>query len=403
MKTLAKSAIALLGCISSFAQSTEELTPVNLSADVTNFSFCEGPAWDGIDNIFFTDITAGVVRKYNLTSGDFSIAYSNSERANGLMFNKDNKLTVCQGSTGSITLREVDGTNPVTLVSTFNGEPFNGPNDLCYDKRGGLYFTDPRFESPITQPSTAIYYRQPDGTVVKQDDFGTTNPNGIIISPDGLNVYANNTSLKDIYKYDIDQSTGALSNRVLFGELPDPVPPISQADGMAVDTDGKLYVTAKSKVHIYDGSQLEPIQTINFPEKVTNCTFGGSDMNLLFVTGATNLYQVDLSPVIGIRHPFDLPEVNLSVNSFFNNPDNLKIYPNPIDPKKDTVAITLANSISLDKARLYNSASQLVDTPSIVEKGNIFSLKLSESLTTGNYFLTLETSKGDVTKQISIK
>ncbi len=394
--------LTVLTLFSSIIFATYAQTPVNLSASVANFSFTEGPVWDGVDNIYFTDIPRSLVLRYNLTSGEFTTAYSGSSRANGLMFNANEKLTVCEGSTGSITLREVDGTLIETLVSTFNGEPFNGPNDLCYDKRGGLYFTDPSFELPITQPSTAIYYRQPDGVVVKLDDFGTTNPNGIIISPDGLNLYVNNTSLKDIYKYDIDLSTGAVSNRVLFGELPDPVPPISEADGMAVDTDGKLYVTAKAKVHIFDGTQLAPIQTIDFPEKVTNCTFGGADKNLLFVTGVGNLYSVDFSPVIGIRHPFDLPDSNLSTDNF-SDPKSLVISPNPIDPKKDTLNITSTSVISITSVKLFNSLAQLVDSPEIIEQGSSISIKINAGLAPGNYFLNLETSKGDVTQQIIIE
>ncbi len=294
----------LLVAISIFNLGIKAQTPIKLSND--QFQFTEGPVWDGIGNIYFTDIPASQVIKYSVTNDSFSIAFEQSNRANGLMFNEDYKLTVCEGGSGSITLRETDGTIFETLVNTFNNSRFNGPNDLCYDAKCGFYFTDPSFESS-SQTSTGVYYRSHEGKIIKLDDFGITNPNGIIISEDGAKLYVNNTSIKEIYVYDIDSETASISNKKVFAELPDFIP-ISEADGMALDNLGNLYVTAKNKLHIFDGAQLSPIKSIVFPEKITNCTFGGKNKSSLYVTAVKNLYRLDFPTVRGIHHPFDLTE-----------------------------------------------------------------------------------------------
>ncbi|KAA1248105.1 SMP-30/gluconolactonase/LRE family protein [Aquimarina sp. RZ0] len=280
-------------------------TPEKLSND--QFEFLEGPVWDGSDIIYFSDIPASKVLAYSLSAGTFSDAFTNTNRPNGLMFNENLNLLVCEGGSGKITRRNVNGTIIETLVDQFNGLRFNGPNDLCIDKNGGFYFTDPDFESS-SQPQNRLYYRNSAGIINVQDNFAGGKPNGVIISPDGRFLYVNNTFSKYIFRYTIDQTSGALSDRINYGELPDNSENTG-ADGMAVDTSGKLYVTAKRTLQIFDGSQQAPINTILFPENTTNCTFGGINKDILFVTAGKNLYRVTGLNATGVQHPFDLPEI----------------------------------------------------------------------------------------------
>ncbi len=283
-----------------FAQTPEKLSN-------NQFQFLEGPVWDGTDIIYFSDIPSSKVVSYRLSTKTFSDVFTNTNRPNGLMFNENFNLLVCEGGSGRITRRQINGTILDTLADTFNGSRFNGPNDLCIDKKGGIYFTDPDFESS-SQPQNRLYYRNNAGIINAQDNFRDGKPNGVIISPNGLFLYVNNTSSKYIFRYNIDSENGALSSRIIYGELPDNSENTG-ADGMAVDTDGKLYVTAKRTIQVFDGSQRAPINTILFPENTTNCTFGGVNKNILFVTAGQNLYQVTDINAIGVQHPFDLPEI----------------------------------------------------------------------------------------------
>lgn len=384
-----------------FANNVFSQTPVKLSND--QFQFTEGPVWDGQGNVYFTDIPKSEVIKYNENDGSFSLAFANSNRGNGLMFNANNKLTVCQGGSGSITLRETDGTIIRTLANTFNGVRFNGPNDLCYDTKGGFYFTDPGFES-TSQPSRALFYVTSNGEVFKQDDFGNTNPNGVIISEDGKKLYVNNTSIKEIYCYDIHPDTGALSNRILFGELPDFIPN-SGADGMAVDVSGKLYVTAKTKLQVFNGLQLTPTQSITFPEKITNCTFGGVNKAMLYVTGVNNLYRLDVTPAVGIHHPFDLPGFNLSAQRF-NDLNDFVIYPNPMSLVSKEIYLSRNLSKKITSVELFDMASKKLKTPNIetsgIDNGDSV-LKFDDSLLSGSYVLKINIDNKSITKKIIVK
>ncbi|KZS38133.1 hypothetical protein AWE51_18995 [Aquimarina aggregata] len=277
--------------------------PIKLSSD--QFKFTEGPVWDGTNTIYFTDIPNSKVISYALNSGTFSEAFGNTNRGNGLMFSKDYDLLICEGAAGKINKRSVDGTILETLAATYQNKRFNNPNDLCVDKHGGIYFTDPTWGTQY-QSSNNLYYRNKNGVITQLDSFGNDKPNGVIISPNGKYLYLNNSWSTTIYRYDINQETGALSNRIDFATIIDPDGlDITGADGMAVDTKGNLYVTAKFTVQVFD-TNGKPSTTINFPEKTTNCTFGGKNKDILFVTAGKNLYKVEMPGVTGFQHPFDL-------------------------------------------------------------------------------------------------
>ncbi len=383
-------------------------TVTKLSTD--QFEFVEGPVWDGDDVIYFSDIPASKVMSYTLSTNTFAEAFGNTNRSNGLMFNENFDLILCEGEAGRVTRRGIDGTILEVLASEFNGVRFNDPNDLCIDKKGGVYFTDPNFVF-THQPENRLYYRNSAGEISIQETFAVNDasrpetrdkPNGVIISPDGLTLYVDNTFSKNIYKYDIDQTTGALSNKTLFGELPDNSANTG-ADGMAVDTTGKLYVTAKAAIHVFDGSQLAPISTITgFNESVTNCTFGGTAKDILFATGGRNLYQITGLGVTGFQHPFDLPEPTLSVNEVEIDQNIDAIYPMPVIDHDFTVKLT--NDIVVEDVMLYSlNGTEFPVTGFNVVSGKEIKVSLNKALDKGTYLFNIGTSGGLIGKKIVIK
>ncbi|WP_010179830.1 SMP-30/gluconolactonase/LRE family protein [Aquimarina agarilytica] len=403
-RNLLKISLLALASFGINAQTVEKLS-------TNQFGFVEGPVWNGTDIIYFTDIPAKKVMSYTLSTNSFTEAFANSNGANGLMFNKDFDLISCETSSGQVTRRNVSGEILEVLTSEYNGVRYNEPNDLCIDKKGGIYFTDPNFQN-TSQEANRLYYRNSAGEVSIQETFAandTSNPanrdkpNGVIISPDGLTLYVDNTFSKNVYKYDIDQTTGALSNKTLFGELPDNSANTG-ADGMAVDTDGKLYVTAKAAIYVYDGSQLAPINTITgFSESVTNCTFGGAAKDILFATGGNNLYRITGLGVTGVQHPFDLPEAGtLSVNEVEELETIDAIYPMPV--VNDDFTVKLTNSINVEEVTLYSfTGTEFPILGFNVISGKELNVSLNEALVKGTYLLNIGTTNGVMSKKIMIK
>jgi gluconolactonase len=137
------------------------------------------------------------------------------------------------------------------------------PNDLTADGKGGAYFT-----------ASCLYYASPKGVTVAAENLRT---NGIVFSPDEKTLYVTNGG--GIVAFDV-AGPGVLTNRRDFAMLPAG----SNGDGMVVDSEGRLYVTANPGLQVLDktGKYLGLIPT---PRGVISVTFAGADRKTLFVVG----------------------------------------------------------------------------------------------------------------------
>lgn len=304
-----KTKVLTLLLLITFSYTNVSQEVIKLSTD--QFRFIEGPVWDNSDFIYFSDIPAKKIYKYSVSKNTFTLAFdNNTDGCNGLMFDNNNNLVICGFRAGNIAKRKTDGTLIKTLFSSYNNNRFDNPNDLCIDKKEGIYFSDPTRRNPAFQSKRRIYYITPNGNLTIADNGDNyTFPNGVLISNDGKTLFVNDSDSHNIYKYDINTKDASISNKTVFTTLTNANDGNvkSLADGMALDTEGNLYVTSKKTVQVFN-KKGKLINTITFPENTTNCTFGGVDKKTLFVTATKNLYAVNLDKT-GFQHPFDLPEI----------------------------------------------------------------------------------------------
>jgi L-arabinonolactonase len=118
--------------------------------------------------------------------------------------------------------------------------------------------------------------------------------NSICFSPDGRQLYFADTPHRMILRYDLDAACGAISNRQIFARTP----PGAFPDGSHVDAQGHLWNAhwGAGRVVRYapDGSISGAIEV---PVSQVSCVaFGGSNLDLLFVTSAReNLSRAQLA------------------------------------------------------------------------------------------------------------
>ncbi len=357
-----------------------------------NFQFLEGPVWDGSEFIYFTDIPNNTIIKYSVTQKTFSPITTSSNRGNGLMFNEAMNLVVCEGSSSRITERNINGEVIRTIVSEYQGVRFNSPNDLCIDAKGGIYFTDPNFGTPEYQPKNRVYYLNPEGTVIELVD-DIEKPNGVLLSNDGTVLYISNTFSDKVRAYDVSAEDGTLTNQRDFGTLQVASGGVNNtgADGMATDVDGNLYVTSEAGVQVFD-KDGNRTQVIAFPEKTTNCTFGGANKDILFVTAGKNLYTMP-SSVQGFQHPFDLPTTNLSVTDFSKS--KTIFFPNPITNNK-VVIKNSGEDLNNATFTLFDLKGEKVSDLDFYIEKNSGVIQFDDSLSRGTYLLKIENSKNQI-------
>jgi gluconolactonase len=244
------------------------------------FQFTEGPAVDAEGNVFFSDINTGRIYRWS-ADGDVTVFREGLNAPNGLAFARDGSLIICEGGNGRLLSIDAQGSIQV-LADSFNGIRFNEPNDLWIDPQGGIYFTDPAFQSMVVQDGQDVYYLPPDHGSVVRVISDLDQPNGIVGTPDGKTLYVADYAAGQTFAYAI-QSDGALAEKMLFVAM--------GSDGLDLDSSGNLYLTGQEGIRIVNPSgQL--VQTIPSPQTPTNLAFAGPDRNILFITAKTAAYII---------------------------------------------------------------------------------------------------------------
>lgn len=291
----------------------------------------EGPAVAPDGSIYFTDIPLGddgglIVRFDPITKQSAALTID-SGKANGLIFDSQGYLLAAEGSDKGgqrVSRWDVKTGERKTVADRYQGKRFNAPNDLCLDRQGRIYFTDPRYlgDEPRELEHRAVYRIEKDGTVI-EITHEVAKPNGIALSPDGKTLYVadhdNGTDKIDpngpkpkpgpmtIYAFPLNAEGKVGGPRKTLHDFGDQ----AGCDGMCVDSQGNLYLTARGLkrpgVLVLDpqGKEVAFIPTgppNQSPESgkspvglPSNVEFGiGSEANVLYVTVDLSLFRIPL-------------------------------------------------------------------------------------------------------------
>ncbi|MCK7596230.1 SMP-30/gluconolactonase/LRE family protein [Microbulbifer sp. CAU 1566] len=118
------------------------------------------------------------------------------------------------------------------VIHKFHNPQMHQPNDIAISASGTIYASDPDWANNSGQ----LWRISPEGTfALMEKDMGTTN--GIELSPDGKNLYLNESVQRRVWVYDV-LDNGDLANKQLLMAFDD-----FGMDGMQTDAEGNLYIT----------------------------------------------------------------------------------------------------------------------------------------------------------------
>lgn len=234
----------------------------------------EGPAVDRKGNLFVVnfqrDGTIGKVASDG--SVELFVTLPEGSTANSIQFDSKGNMYLAD-FTGHNVLYVDTKTRSVSVY--VHEQNFNQPNDLCVNRRGQLFASDPNWSN-----GTGKLWRIDRGgkAVLLADQMGTTN--GIELSPGEDILYVNESVQRKIWAFDVDRK-GNIGNKRLFASFDD-----YGFDGMKCDRDGNLYVTRYGKgVIAVLSPRGELIREIPLTGKrCSNLVFGGPDGKTVFVT-----------------------------------------------------------------------------------------------------------------------
>ncbi|MFA7263744.1 MAG: SMP-30/gluconolactonase/LRE family protein [Caulobacter sp.] len=182
-----------------------------------------------------------------------------------------------------------------TVYDSCDGKRLVGPNDLVFDKQGGMWFTDHGCTTPDGRKFGALYYAKTDGSHISRQRDHFVSPNGVGLSPDEKTVYMADTNLGRLWAFDITEP-GVLAEPPPFqpGRVVCNLPGFQLLDSLAVEAGGKVCVAT-----IINGgiTAFDPDGTTEhypFPDLLcTNICFGGPDMTTAWITasGTGKLYK----------------------------------------------------------------------------------------------------------------
>lgn len=167
------------------------------------------------------------------------------------------------------------------IVDPEPDKPANRLNDGKVDRQGRFYAGS--MDTQEAGPNGALYRLDPDLSLHRLDT-GIVVSNGPCWSPDGRTFYFADTWSGEIWAYDCDPASGAISNRRTFTRVD--MSGGGAADGSTVDAEGYLW-----NAQVYDGKLVRYApdgsvdRVIEMPvKKVTSVMFGGPELDVLYVT-----------------------------------------------------------------------------------------------------------------------
>lgn len=288
----------------------------------------EGPAAGPDGAIYFSDIPVGkdkgLIMRFDPQTKQTTVFAEDSRKSNGLKFDAQGRLNACEGADEggrAVTRWDLKTKQRTVLADRYMGMRFNAPNDLCIDAQGRIYFSDPKYLGAEKRELKyrAVYRIDTDGKVVEVT-HEVDKPNGLALSPDQKTLYLadhhNGTDQLDnpdapaekqgamkIYAFPLGTDglvNGPRKTIVDFGTE-------NGCDGMTVDTQGHVYLTARSVkrpgVMVIDPAGKEvafiptgmPGQGLMATGLPSNVCFGtGTESKTLYITIDTSLYRIPL-------------------------------------------------------------------------------------------------------------
>lgn len=247
-------------------------TPVTQAGEFT--AGIEGPACDKGGNVYAVNFSKqGTIGKTTPAGkSEVFVTLPEGSVGNGIRFDKAGAMFIADYPKHNVL--KVD--KATGLVSVFAHEAkMNQPNDLTIMADGTLYASDPNWGNSTGQ----IWRISNQGEVrLAVGEMGTTN--GIEVSPNGKQLYVNESVQRNIWVFDIAEN-GDLANKRLLHKFPD-----FGFDGMRCDVDGNLYVTRHGKGTVVivspDGKIIREIDVLG--KHPSNLCFGGPDGKTVYVT-----------------------------------------------------------------------------------------------------------------------
>jgi D-xylono/L-arabinono-1,4-lactonase len=274
-----------------------EMTPELIADYACNTG--ENPLWHPFEaRVYWVDIPSGRLFRYTPATGQHEQCFQAEEAIGGFTIQADGALLLFMAR-GAVKIWRED--QPLqTVVDEIPLERESRFNDVIADPLGRVYCGT----MPTGKQLGRLYRLDPDGALTELlDEIGCSN--GMGFTADLQRMYYTDSPRREIYLFDYDSRSGALSNRRVFVRTPEGE---GSPDGMTVDAEGTVWSARwGGNCLVRYASDGRELQRVTFPaRKVSSVIFGGPTYRDMYVTtanqdgkeqegaGAGALFRLDL-------------------------------------------------------------------------------------------------------------
>lgn len=295
--------LLLLNFSSNSQPNTEKNSNFKMIVLAEGLGFPEGPIAMSDGSVIFVEMETGLLSKVD-TKGNKSIVAHLGGGPNGAAMGPDGHIYVCNNGglqwsrrngmlipgeaapeyTSGYIQRVNINTGKVEIVYlACEGRKLSAPNDIVFDREGGMWISDQGKYFSTYKEHGAIYYAKIDGSFISRQADKLETPNGIRLTKDAKTLYYAETNTGRIFSYNVIE-TGKLdasSKKLLIG-----LPNQQLFDSFALDEEGNICVATLLNGGISiiskEGKLLNHISTNDI--LTTSICFGGKDRKTAFLT-----------------------------------------------------------------------------------------------------------------------
>ena len=243
----------------------------------------EGPVWNPAEQaLYWVDIRGPSVYRYDSVRGSLT-TWAMPELIGSLAVRSRGGLLIALHS--KLARFDPETLEILPIASPEGHLPHKRFNDGKCDRRGRFWVGSMNNEVR-GDPSGVLYRLDAEYRCAKMEE-GFSIPNSLAWSPDNKTMYFADTFTGTIFTYAFDIDGGTIADRRVFAQIAQGA---GAPDGSTVDEQGCLWnaVYGGWRLHRYaPNGRIDRVVELPISQP-TSCAFGGPNLDILYVTTATN-------------------------------------------------------------------------------------------------------------------
>ncbi len=315
----AASSYQTVGSIDRRLEELDAIIPPSAQIEVLaeGFTWPEGPVWVADEQaLYFNDVPENKMHRWSEVSGHEMILTPSGGAtpetaetmrepgANGIIIwpSDRSKLLLADHGARGLSVLDPQTFERDVIVSSYEGQSLNSPNDMVARDDGSVFFTDPPYglrglnDAPEKELSHNGVYLYSEDAPLKLVIEDLSFPNGVGLSPDQDTLYVAVSDPENpvLMSYAVAADGSVSNGHVLFDAKSELKDGGGLPDGMAIARNGTIFATGPEGVYVIEPDSGRVLGVISTGMATSNCTLN-DDETYLYLTSSSVLARIRIA------------------------------------------------------------------------------------------------------------